>query len=334
MQPLKRIIRSLALVGLLGCASSLLADLPRGKINFSVTLGNIDTTTNTVVRLGNYVFTSTGSTGGTVGTAFWSWDSNTQNSKQAVNSHTCTFDNRTKPCTQYTPYGWMGKPAGIWFHRDGNYTYNTTTGALAITWINEWAGVRENWTVTLPETGIARMDFVSSNYGITHGRGWGSNASWSTYKTTAQIGATYRVPFPGARARVNFPGGVIAAEGWISETLDLTPYAEPSSPKNCLHYWQPTSSACAQWPDPQCSNPRTGIIYHLGSENNNSRNMYYNHHCACLPTDGNFPCYDGTIHPYAFQQIIDDSGALRGFVGVEVQNGGATYQYQLKAYFR
>ncbi|MBI5380540.1 MAG: hypothetical protein HZA31_01440 [Opitutae bacterium] len=114
--------------------------------------------------------------------------------------------------------------------------------------------------------------------------------------------------------------------------MNLSTYTTPSAPTpvNCMHYWQPTSSACGSG-----SNPREGIIYHIGSQNN-SRSMYYNHHCACLPQEADFPCYTGTIHPYAFQQIIDDVGTLRGFVGVEVQNqpANAYYQYQLKAYFQ
>ncbi len=326
------LLKPLALLGVLFAASLAFASqpLPQGKANFSLTLGNMDTTSYTVVRLSNYVFDGAA---GTVGATIWSWRSDVEDPKQAVNSHTCTFDGHTKSCTQYVPYGWMGKPGGIWFHRDGNYTYDSATGALHIAWINEWAGVTENWTVTLPEAGIAKLDFVSSNYGITHGRGWGSNASWSTYKTMSQIATSYRVSFSGARARVNSVDGALTVEGWIGEALDLTSHTTPSAPTpvNCMHTKLPTSVCTGG-----CGNTSfTGIIYHIGSENN-GRSMYYNHHCACLPLVADYPCYNGTIHPYAFQQIIDDSGALRGFVGIEVQNSpaNASYQYQLKAYFR
>src|SRR5687767_918614 len=48
---------------------------------------------------------------------------------------------------------------------------NSSTGALAIAWVNEWAGVTENWTVSAVGGSLARLDFVSSNYGLTHGRG-------------------------------------------------------------------------------------------------------------------------------------------------------------------
>lgn len=329
MIPLPRPVRASLLALALAAFASAAQPLPQGKANFSVTLGNLDTNSYTVVRLANYVFNGTT---GTVAASIWSWRSDVEDPKQAVNSHTCTFDGYTKTCTQYVPYGWMGKPGGIWFHRDGNYTYDTATGALHIDWVNEWAGVNEDWTVTLPEAGIARIDFASSNYGITHGRGWGSNASWSTYKTMSQIASSYRVDFSGARVRVYFVNGAITVENWTGETLALSNFTTPSAPTpvNCMHTKSPTS-ACTSG----CSNSFTGIIYHLGSENN-SRSMYYNHHCACLPLLADYPCYSGTIHPYAFQQIIDDSGALRGFVGIEVQNQptNAYYQYQLKAYFR
>src|SRR5688500_2673640 len=260
--------------------------LPQGKANFSLTLGNLDSASYSVVRLANYVFDGTN---GTVGATIWSWRSDVEDPKQAVNSHTCTFDGHTKTCTQYVPYGWMGKSGGIWFHRDGNYTYNTTTGALSIAWINEWAGVTENWTVTLPEAGIARLDFVSSNYGITHGRGWGSNASWSTYKTMSQIATSYRVDFPGQRVLGAFDGSSFTVHNWTNETRVLASFTTPSAPQpvNVIHAKLPASaSVCING----CSNSYTGVIYHLGSESN-GRSMYFNHHCACLPNLADYPCY-------------------------------------------
>lgn len=332
MKLIPRLLRGLLLLGVTLAATAFAAQpLPQGKRNFSVTLGNLDTTSYSVVRIANYTFDDAA---GTVAASIWSWRSDVEDPKQALNSHTCTFEGSTKTCTQYVPYGWMGQPGGIWFHRDATYTYNTSTGALHIAWINEWAGVTEDWTVTLPEAGIARLDLASSNYGLTHGRGWGSNAGWSTFKTMPQVAASYRVVFHGARVRAYFPSGVLTVEDWTSEALDLSSYTTPSAPTpvNCMHAkLGSSSSVCVSG----CTTTKTGIIYHIGS-NNAGRSMYYNHHCACLPTVADFPCYSGTIHPYAFQQIIDDSGALRGFVGVEVQNSpsNANYQFQLKAYFR
>lgn len=63
--------------------------------------------------------------------------------------------------------------------------------------------------------------------------------------------------------------------------------------------------------------------------------MVYNHFCACLPTDAEFPTYNRNLHPYAMQQIIDDNGDMRGFVGIEQQDepDSVGYQYQLKEYF-
>ena len=96
-----------------------------------------------------------------------------------------------------------------------------------------------------------------------------------------------------------------------------------------MHAWLP-STACGSG-----ATSRTGIVYHLASMNNN-RSIVWNHYCATLAPNGMFPCYTGNNHPYAFQQIIDDSGALKGFVGIEEQDpGGASYpghQYQLKDY--
>ncbi|MBI5382604.1 MAG: hypothetical protein HZA31_11945, partial [Opitutae bacterium] len=259
MLTLHKVARTCALVGLIASLSTAFADLPRGKANFSSTHGACDATGNTVVRLANYTFTSTGSAGGTVAASIWSWDSDVENSKQSVNSHTCTFDGKTQTCAQYTPYGWLGLPSGQYMNRSGTYTYNTSTGALAIAWASPWSGVTESWTVSTVDSYAARMDFVTSNYGLTHGRGWGSNASWSTYKTMAQISSSYRFNFAGARTRVVYGTGGYTLDNWISESLNLSTYTTPSAPTpvNCMHYWQPTSSACGTG-----SNPRTGIIYH------------------------------------------------------------------------
>jgi hypothetical protein len=305
--------------------STACAAVPGGKTNFSVCVGAMNTTTYTVVRLGNFTFDANG----TLAATWWSWDSRYETGKTLLNVHTCTQDGVTKTCNVYTPTGWMA-PAGYWFSRSGNYTYNATTGALAISWINEWAGVTENWTVSAVGTPLARLDFVSSNYGLTHGRGWGSNASWSTFKTVTQVP---RISYPGGYVLIQNDGStttLVPATGWHTETLNLSAYTS-SANGNALHVWDQSSTACGVGG----GNPRPGIVYHLGS-NNNGRSMAYNHWCASLPFESEWPCYVRAMHPFAFQQIIDDTGALRGFVGIEQQNesGSVGYRYQLKAYLQ
>lgn len=317
--PLARRVSALLFVVFVG---SLAAAVPGGKTNFSVCVGAMNLTGKTVVRLGNFTFNSNG----TVGATWWNWDSTQETGKTAFGAHTCTMDGVTKTCSAYTPTGWIA-PAGYWFNRSGTYTYNATTGALAIAWNNEWAGVTENWAVTAVGASLARLDFVSSNYGLTHGRGFGSNASWSTFKTVTQVP---RITYPGSYVLISNDGSTTIREpasGWKTDALNLGSWTSAAN-GTALHYWFTGETPCGPG-----GNPREGIVYHLAS-NNNGRSMAYYHWCASLPFEVEWPNYTRNMHPFAFQQIIDDTGTLRGFVGIEQQNeaGSVGYRYQLKAY--
>ncbi len=302
--------------------------LPGGKANFSVSIGRFATTGAVWVRMVNWTFNASA---GTVAATYWQWDSTLEKGKTAFNSHTCTFDGLTATCSVYTPTGWM-IPSGQYYGLTGTYTYNTSTGALVIQWSG---GTSENWTISNPQTTIARALFVSSagsGYAVTHGHGYGSNASWSTYKTIAQIP---KVLYSGYNILgYNTGGGTntlipATAGAWGAASLSLTTATYPSNPQpvNSLHFWTQSGSPCGP---PYTS--RLGNVYHLSS-NNNGRSMVYSHFKACLPVTG-FPCYSGQRHPYAFSQIIDDAGAMLGFIGIEQQDepGSTGFQYQLIDY--
>lgn len=303
--------------------------LPQGKRNFSVSLGNMDTTPWT--RLGNWTFNDAD---GTVAATFWSWSYNDKHDVQVLGTHTCTFDGVTKTVNNYTPYGWM-VPSGIYANWGGTYTYNTTTGRLVISWTSgAGAGHSESWDVTLPESGIARVKFVpaSSSYNVTHGRGYGSNAAWSTFKTISDVPALAVTSTTGRAVRVvynDIPSPVTTitptvANAWVGAAWGLTDFTTPSSPnpKNTKHAWK-SSTACTG----ACATAREGIIYHMSS-NNNGRQMAWINFCACLSHNGStvnqWPGYNGNMHPSALLQIIDDSGAMRGVVGMESQNPPST----------
>lgn len=304
--------------------------LPGGKARFSAVMGNMDLTGETVVRICNWTFDKDA---GTVAATYWDWNTVAEKGKTLFNAHTCTFENISKTANPYTPTGWMA-PAAQYFGRTGIYTYNATAGVLSIAWNAPWAGVTESWNVTNPDAFSAKVSLRSSNYGLTHGRGYGSNASWSTFKTVAQVP---RILYRGFRIAVWSKNGTTifidttVTGAWKADKLNLTPFTS-SANGNTLHVLSPSSADVC---NDGCTTSRTGIIYHLAS-NNNGRSMVYNHFCACLPTNAEFPTYDRNLHPYAFQQIIDDNGDMRGFVGIEQQDqpGSAGYQYQLKEYFQ
>ena len=308
--------------------------LPGGKARFTWVNGNFDTNSYTWQRIVQLTFTASN---GTVSATAWTWKSPEKKGKSAFNSHFCTFDGVSKTCSTYTPWGWV-YPTGQYEAWSGTYTYSGTT--LSITWSSPSfaAGATESWTISNPNTAIARASLISSSYTLTHGRGYGSNASWSTFKTIAQM-----VPFPNftstnsrrvmAKASSGTATPVITpSSGWTTTALNLSNFTTPSSPnpKNTMHYYQPTSSAC----DPgSCTTSRPGIIYHLSSQNN-SRHMAYHFFCACLPAATEFPCYPRNLHPAALAQIIDDNGNLVALVGIESQNPpeasyNGAYQYQL-----
>ncbi len=290
--------------------------LPQGKARFTVTCGNLDYNGYSWVRIMNWTF----NTNGTVAASAWTWDSDNKVGKTAFNSHRCTFDGVTKTCTTYTPTGWV-YPVSQHQNWAGTYVYNTSTGRLDITWTSPHAGAADSWTVTLPQTGLARVSLLSSTYTLTHGRGYGSNAAWSTFKTISQIPRVTYADTTGKCAVASYYSGTLtispSTTGWKKAGMDLSGFTTPSSPTppNCLHAWLP-SDACNPG---LCATTRSGIVYHLASENTN-RQIAYTNFCACLAHETSWPCYSGNLHPSAFMQIIDDSGALAGYVGIEAQN--------------
>lgn len=315
--------------------------LPGGKSNFSVTLGNMDT--SPWVRIGNWTFNAAA---GTVGGTFWTWSYNQKFDVQVLGQHRCTFDGVSKIVNNYTPYGWI-EPSGEYMNWSGNYTYDSGTGRLTINWTSgAGAGTTEAWTVSLPEAGLARVKFVpnSSTYHITHGRGYGSNTPWpdnqgndhpARFKTIQEVPDITVTSTTGRRVAVSFTGGVTTitpaptatvTDAWKGASWGAADMTFPSwpNPAICKHLWQqPVTNPCTG----PCKTDRTGIIYHLTSRNNN-RQMSWVNFCACLSGDGDlntqWPGYQGNMHPSAFMQILDDNSNMRGVIGIESQNPPAT----------
>ena len=314
--------------------------LPGGKARFTWVNGNFDLNGYSWQRIVNLSFTASN---GTVGATLYTWRSDVKAGKAAFNSHFCTFDGVSKTCNVYTPGGWV-YPTGQYVSWSGTYVYNTTTGKLDITWTSG-ASATESWQITNPTSGIARASLLSSSYTLTHGRGYGSNAAWSTYKTITQIingglpnftQTNSRSIGAGAPTGTSTPTLYPSNAGfqvWGNTRMDLSIFSTPSSPSpaNTLHYWSQGSTACT--PSACNANPRpgvTGIVYHLAS-NNNGRAMVYNNFCACLSHYTEWPCYPRALHPLALTQIIDDNNNLVALIGIEAQNepGYANYLFQL-----
>lgn len=307
-------------------ATNSIQPLPGDKARFTWVDGNFDTNSYSWERIVQLSFTAAS---GTVGATVWTWKSPEMKDKVVFNSHLCTMDGLTKTLDTYTPYGWMA-PSGQYESWTGTYVYNSTTNQLSITWATPSyaAGATESWQITNPTAALARASLLSSSYTLTHGRGYGSNSSFSTYKTITQMVTDGLPNYTSTNSKMV---AVAAASGtatptvtpsgfntWVGGLLNLSVFNTPSSPSpaNTLHYYQPTTTSC----DPgSCTTSRDGIVYHLAL-NNNGRSMAYSFWCACLPTAAEFPSYTRAMHPSALQQILDDNDDLVAMIGVEVQN--------------
>lgn len=304
--------------------------LPRGKRHFSVTMGNFDSNGYTWVRIINWTFDETT---GRVGGTSWTWRSDVKAGKALFNNHYCTMGGASSTCNVYAPAGWSTQSESIWQSWSGTYAYNTATGRLDIQW-NTLAGsptiASDSWTVTLPEAGLARVTLITSNYTLTHGRGYGSNAAWDTHKT---IGGIFAAGLPSYTAGLNVRAAGSSTAGtvtiyptqttpglWRAAAFSLAGCTTPSisTPAGTtMHYYNAAATGCGV--PSACATSRTGSTIHLATTLHN-RQVAFNNWCACLPKAADWPCYTGNMHPMALMQVIDDNGALKGFVGVEAQN--------------
>lgn len=319
--------------------------LPQGKTNFSVTMGNFDNVGRTWVRIINWTFNASN---GTVAATSWTWfsDVKTGTGAFAGGSHTCTMDGVTSVCDNYVPAGWNTTGASIHQSWSGSYTYNTSTHALNITWATidgVATTATDAWDVTLPQTGLARVNLTSSNYSLTHGRGYGSNAAWTVYKNISQIVAAGMPNFTGSNPKHVYahqdaagtltilPTQPVGGGAWEPAAFNITGSTTPSNPTPAvtLHHYNSAAGGCTA----SCQTSRTGNVTHFTVSGTN-RQVGYSVFCACLPSNAEWPCYSGNRHPFALMQIIDDSGALQAYVGIEAQNksGYADFQFQCVDY--
>ena len=160
----------------------------------------------------------------------------------------------------------MVYPSGQYNSRSGTYTYNTSTNVLHYM-EQPKGGVTESWNVTNPDASMAKLSLRSNNYGLTHGRGYGSNASWSTYKTVTTVPP---INYPGYRVTASSSNGTTisvtpaTAGAWYPDALNLSSYTS-SANGLALHAQLPSSpNVCLPGAGWATGNTHTGIVYHLG----------------------------------------------------------------------
>ncbi len=297
---------------------------PGGKERYSLVYGNLDSQGTTWVRHANYTFSKDGSVAATL----WQWDSEAKKGKTPYTQHHCTMNGVTKNCFTYTPTGWTF-PEKQHSPSTGSFQLLEKGARLRINWKS---GKYEIWDVVPTSTpAMWALSFKDSGFGITHGWGYGSNASWKTFRTLQEIVKSGGLKkWTGRASGASSDGSKISARDWGPTVIDLSSFtsASWSSAGYTLHAMLPHSSKVCTG---ACSGPYTGkIMYHLASTET-GRTMAYNNWCTCLSLSAEWPCYNRNMHPLALNSIVDDAGEHRGWLYIEQQNqaGYTGYQYQI-----
>lgn len=271
--------------------------LPGNRKNYVVTVmgGSVNAK---FVRLAQYTFTAgTGSTG-TVSSQFKYWDQiftgNSSTNKVATGYTTgdCINDN----CAIKTPIGFQ--PGQAWSTITGTYYLSGTQ--VRITWTG---GQYESWEISSKSYAASKLTIYNSNYDVQHGYGFGSNASFNTGATIAQIKAAGNLM--DAKYWQNKYG--VADEESTGQWWDMASYTACSTPSM---QGAETGSACtsARWHRYVAGNPTT-----------DKRKNYWNHQLGSVTCpDGGGPCISPEAgHTVAMLQVIDDNGVFRGWVCAE-----------------
>ncbi|GAA3260034.1 hypothetical protein [Nonomuraea helvata] len=304
------------------------AQLPGGKATYVVSQGHLKAASNeNWVRLGSYRFAANG----TVSAALYLWWQRHPVARQRtglVPDSGCTTkaggaQSRPRMCEVLTAGGFTGAPDES---RTGTYTVSgnvlTIRWKIAQTWTEQW------YVRSSPDGKLARLDLKSSTL-ATHGYGYGSNAAVGTRRAMSSVKA-----FPGSLRQdlTSWAGGKITTAG--NQPFGLSAFRACSTTTTCLTYLQPSSNSACQ-KEGGCPNYGGGtranissIQYYLTKISNSDRRDTLWHWCTCLAMERKEFCYTGNSHVKPLMQIIDDSGAFRGWVGAEASfsTGGSRAQ--------
>lgn len=294
------------LTGALLPGTALAVEQPGGKRIYAVTVGQVAPqgtapTGKEFSRLAMYYFNGDGTV--RQGFWFWSWTKGYGPANVGVTSAGCD----AKPCQVHTAKGFQD---GVTAEALAG-TYTTSGNQLSISWSN---GATEKWVVARPETGLSAIALTGSNYGANVGQGYGSNVSSDT---AVPLNKVPRKLYQGRYAHNLYDQttGRLGSATAESE-IDLSkPDWKPCS-GNCLSAYFPASANVCK----ACGAGEARVNrYYLASRG--GRKNFYEHFCTCLlQGSGGTRCYEGRSHLKPQLQVIDDAGALRGWVGVEAQH--------------
>ncbi|MFD8531737.1 hypothetical protein ACFV0L_30410 [Streptosporangium canum] len=291
--------------------------LPGGKTTYVISQGHLKAASQqNWVRLGSYRFAADG----TVSAALYIWWQRHPKARQrtgTVPDPSCTTKaggaaSRPRACEVLTAGGFTGAPDES---RTGTYTVAgdvlTIRWKIAQTWTEQWY-VRPS-----PDGRLARLDLKQSTL-ATHGYGYGSNAAISTRRAMSSVKA-----FPGSLRQdlTSWAGGKLVISG--NQPFGHSAFRACAATTSCLTYLQPSSRGACQ-KSGGC--PKYGggtrpnvssIQYYLTMVSKSDRRDTLWHWCTCLAMERDEFCYTGNSHVKPLMQIIDDTGAFRGWVGAE-----------------
>jgi hypothetical protein len=301
----------------LATASVSALPLPGGKATYVVSQGHLEAASRqNWVRLGSYRFASNG----TVTAALYLWWQRHPDARQrtgTVPDSSCTTkaggsQSRARTCEVLTAGGFTGAPDES---RTGTYTMSgnvlTIRWKIAQTWTEQWY-VRPS-----PDGRLARLDLKHSTL-ATHGYGYGSNAALGTRRAMSSVKA-----FPGSLRQdlTSWASGKLVTSG--DQPFGHSAFRACATTTSCLTYLQPSSrgacqksGGCPKYGGGTRSNI-SSIQYYLTTISNSDRRDTLWHWCTCLAMERGEFCYTGNSHVKPLMQIIDDTGAFRGWVGAE-----------------
>jgi hypothetical protein len=282
------------LSGLLTASAAQAATLPLGKARFVVSVGGLSASSTTNwVRIGQYTFAADG----TVSERHWHWSQRTRVTRAYTEFRASGCPSRD--CVVQTAGGYQSTGAS----QTLNGTYTVTGDRLRVTWSG---GQWEEWTLTSQAGGtLAGLSYAGSNFGATHGFGYGSNAAWDARASMAKIDA------------VDHTKLVHTYYLWKTSEVSSDPYIDTGDGNP---FWVQNWTVCGGG---TCLGAVTGTTtttqYYVSPANSptgHRRDTLWGWRTAHADNRGEF-CYTGNSHVKPMLQVIDDNGGFHGWVGVE-----------------
>lgn len=297
--------------------------LPFGMANAVVTVGGLtDGARENWVRLGTYVFSCDDSGLRSVSAAYWRYNQTTARPTRestGIVGADCTpaqLDCELRTTEHFATTD--AAPEGL----DG--TFVVVGDELEITWAS---GLIERWTGRLTDDGLlARFDLEGSegfDRPPTAGWAYASNRPLDEEAAITDIAAAP----PDADAGFRFGYSRWNRDTVASDDVDyILSTWSPCEGGECMGRTGcrtvGVDAGCGASFDPHWCDPgQSPMMFYTGDLPASDRRNVYEFWTLCLAEGRDEICYTGNSHTLPLLQIIDDAGAFRGWVGVEVSPG-------------